>query len=97
MVGVRRYHFRRASIPFRLYSPNCLEQVFSEVRDYFFLFTSSCSMRSLISSRTLRKTASRSSSEPSAREGSSKDQCSLFLAPGKNGQASLASSQTVIT
>jgi len=45
----------------------------------------------------LRKTASLSFSEPSARPGSSKDQCSLFLAPGKKGQASLASSQTVIT
>src|SRR5829696_5599832 len=39
----------------------------------------------------------RSSSEPSALEGSSKDQCSLLWAPGKNGHASLASSQTVIT
>src|SRR3712207_2544315 len=68
----------------------------SEVRDYG-LLTSSCSMCSLISSRTLRKIASRSSSEPSAREGSSKDQCSLLLAPGKNGQASFASSQTGIT
>src|SRR5215210_3219595 len=61
-----------------------------EVRDYFF-FTSSCSMCSLISSRTLQKMASRSSSEPSARAGSSKDQCRRFLAPGKKGQASLAS------
>src|SRR5215204_5585076 len=60
-------------------------------------FTSSACTRSLIRSLTERKTAKRSSSEPSAREGSSKDQCSLLWAPGKNGHASLASSQTVIT
>src|SRR5215217_4057848 len=60
-------------------------------------FTSSACTRSLIRSRTLRKTSKRSSSEPSALEGSSKDQCSLLWAPGKNGQASFASSQTVIT
>src|ERR671911_480907 len=60
-------------------------------------FTSSACTRSLIPSRTLRKASSRSSSEPSAFEGSSKDQCSLLWAPGKNGHASLASSQTAIT
>ena len=54
--------------------------------------------RSLILSLTERKTANRSSSEPSTLEGSSKVQCSLLPAPGKNGQASFAtSSQTVIT
>src|SRR5215218_4713630 len=60
-------------------------------------FNSSACIRSLMPSRTERKTARRSSSEPSAFEGSSKDQCSRSLAPGKKGQASLASSQTVIT
>ena len=50
-----------------------------------------------IRSLTDRKTAKRSSSVPSALEGSSKDQCSLSAAPGKNGHVSLASSQTVIT
>src|SRR5215218_10028483 len=54
-------------------------------------------MRWRILSLTERKIARRSSSEPSPREGSSKDQCSLLWAPGKNGHASLASSQTVIT
>src|SRR5919107_811034 len=52
---------------------------------------------SRIRSLTDRKTAKRSSSVPPALEGSSKDQCSLLWAPGKNGHASLASSQTVIT
>jgi hypothetical protein len=42
-------------------------RAFSEVRDYY-AFTSSFSMRFRISSRTLRKTASRSSSEPVACE-----------------------------
>src|SRR5918995_530701 len=60
-------------------------------------FTSSACTRSLIPSLTLRKTSKRSSSDPSTLEGSSMDQCSLLWAPGKNGQASLASSQTVIT
>src|SRR5215203_3968943 len=60
-------------------------------------FTSSACTRSLIPSRTLRKTSNRSSSVPSALDGSSKDQCSLLWAPGKNGHASLASSHTVIT
>src|SRR5918992_1685341 len=59
--------------------------------------TRSSSILSRIRSLTDRKTAKRSSSEPSALEGSSKDQCSLLWAPGKNGQASFASSQTVIT
>src|SRR5215212_1537957 len=59
--------------------------------------TRSSSIFVRIPSRTLRKTTKRSSSEPSAFEGSSKDQCSLLWAPGKNGHASLASSQTVIT
>src|ERR687889_2513795 len=57
--------------------------------------TSSSSILSRIRSLTDRKTAKRSSSEPSTREGSSKDQCSLLTAPGKNGHASLASSQAV--
>jgi hypothetical protein len=59
--------------------------------------TRSASILSRIRSLTDRKTAKRSSSEPSTREGSSKDQCSLLAAPGKNGHASLASSQTVMT
>jgi hypothetical protein len=60
-------------------------------------FTSSACTRSLIRSLTERKTANCSSSDPLARDGPLKDQCSLLAAPGKNGHASLASSQTVIT
>src|SRR5215217_2246726 len=60
-------------------------------------FVSSCSMRLRSSFRTLRKAARRTSSEPLACEGSGIGQCSLAVAPGKNGHASLASSQTVIT
>src|SRR5215212_242675 len=59
--------------------------------------TRSSSIFVRIRSLTDLKTNKRSSSEPSAFEGSSKDQCSLLWAPGKNGHASLASSQTVIT
>src|SRR5829696_2449369 len=54
--------------------------------------TSSACTRSLIRSLTERKTANCSSSDPLARDGSLKDQCSLLAAPGKNGHASLASS-----
>src|SRR5215208_2558372 len=61
------------------------------------LATRSSSIRSRIRSLTDRKTSNRSSSVPSTFEGSSKDQCSLLAAPGKNGHASLASSHTVIT
>src|SRR5206468_7166672 len=53
--------------------------------------------RASIASRTRRNTESRASSSPVAREGSANDQCKRFAAPGKNGQRSLASSQTVIT
>src|SRR5215211_650437 len=55
-------------------------------------FNSSSCIRSSIRSLTERKTARRSSSVPSAFEGSLKDQCRLHWAPGKNGHASLASS-----
>src|SRR5215207_5664461 len=60
-------------------------------------FTSSACTRSLIRSLIERKTANCSSSDPLARDGSSKDQCSLLAAPGKDGHASLASSQPVVT
>src|SRR5215208_1082165 len=59
--------------------------------------TSSACMRSLISSLTERKTANCSSSDPFAAEGSGSDQCRRVVAPGKDGHASLASSQTVMT
>jgi hypothetical protein len=58
---------------------------------------SSSLMRAWISSRTFLKTPRRSSSLPLAREGSWNDQWRRFSAPGKTGQASLASSQTVTT
>jgi hypothetical protein len=58
---------------------------------------SSSLMRVRISSRTVLNTSSRSSSPPAAREGSRNDQCRRCFAPGKVGQASLASSQTVTT
>lgn len=62
-----------------------------------FSCTNSSRIRDEISSRTLRNTASRVSSSPSAREGSGKDQCRRSRAPGKTGHHSLASSQTVMT
>ena len=62
-----------------------------------FVGISSFSMRVRIWSRTVRYTSRRSSSVPVACEGSLKDQCRRFFAPGKTGQASLAASQTVIT
>lgn len=58
---------------------------------------SSSLMRVRISSRTVLNTSSRSSSPPAASEGSRNDQCRRCFAPGKVGQASLASSQTVTT
>lgn len=57
--------------------------------------SSSERIRAPISSRTRRKTARRSSSVPVAADGSSNDQCSCVVAPGKNGHASRDSSQTV--
>src|SRR5215208_206402 len=79
------------------YSSNDVEEEFSEVGMTSSVATRSSLILSRIRSLTARKTAKRSSSEPSTREGSSKDQCSLLAAPGKNGHASFTASQTVIT
>ena len=54
-------------------------------------------MRSLISSRTRRKTTRRSSSDPFAAAGSSKLQCSIAVPVGNVGHDSFALSQTVTT
>ena len=50
-----------------------------------------------ISSRTLRKTANRDSSSPSAAAGSSKLQWMRSVLPGNTGHCSFALSQTVMT
>jgi hypothetical protein len=63
-----------------------------EVRHGLSAASSSLLMRAWISFRAVLKTSRRSSSLPCAREGSWNDQCRRFSAPGKTGQASLASS-----